>query len=60
MLGALAEKELVKIRNSENKMRYAYVLTPASVSARVELVAGCLKRKMNEYDVLRVESLQVR
>jgi EPS-associated MarR family transcriptional regulator len=58
VLGALTDKGLVKVRNfrnSDNKLRYAYVLTPAGLSKKAELMAGFLRRKMAEYDALRAE-----
>lgn len=58
VLGALTDKGLVKVgnfRNSDNKLRYAYVLTPAGLSKKAELMAGFLRRKMAEYDALKAE-----
>ncbi|WP_245941523.1 MarR family EPS-associated transcriptional regulator [Cereibacter changlensis] len=63
VLNALTKKGLVKIRNfrnSEKKLRYAYILTPAGLSAKADLTAGFLNRKIAEYEALRaeIESLQ--
>lgn len=58
VLRALTKKGLVKVQNfqnSENKLRYAYILTPAGLSARADLAAGFLKRKIAEYEALRAE-----
>lgn len=58
ILNALTEKGLVKMRNfrnSENKLRYAYVLTPAGLRAKADLTAGFLRRKLAEYEALKVE-----
>ncbi|MFD1195248.1 MarR family EPS-associated transcriptional regulator [Seohaeicola saemankumensis] len=58
VLNALTDKGLVKIRNfrnSQNKLRYAYVLTPAGLSKRAELTSVFLRRKMAEYDALKAE-----
>lgn len=58
ILNALTEKGLVKMRNfrnSENKLRYAYVLTPAGLRAKVDLTAGFLRRKLAEYEALKAE-----
>lgn len=58
MLRALIEKGEVKIRNfraSENKMGYAYVLTPRGLEARARLTLGFLRRKRAEYEALRAE-----
>lgn len=62
-LRALAEKGQVKVRNfraSDNKLRYAYVLTPRGLEERARLTARFLRRKMAEYDALKaeIESLQ--
>lgn len=58
MLRALVEKGEVKIRNfqvSENKLRYAYILTPRGLDTKARLMVGFLRRKRAEYDVLRAE-----
>jgi hypothetical protein len=47
-------------RNAENKLRYAYILTPAGLAAKAELTSGFLRRKVAEYEALKaeIESLQ--
>ena len=53
---ALVEKGLLKMQNfsqSENKLRYAYLLTPAGVAAKSTLTAEFLKRKVAEYEALQ-------
>lgn len=58
MLRALVEKGEVKLRNfqaSENKLRYAYVLTPSGIEAKARLTLGFLRRKRAEYEALRAE-----
>lgn len=62
-LNALVEKGLVKMerfRASENKLAYAYVLTPNGISERARLTRGFLARKMDEYERLRAEIESVR
>ncbi len=57
-LRALASKGLVKIRNfrnSNNKMGYAYLLTPKGIAEKTALTAHFLKRKMDEYEALKAE-----
>lgn len=57
-LQALVEKGWVKIQNfshSKNKLGYAYLLTPAGLTAKAALTARFLKRKMLEYEVLKEE-----
>lgn len=57
-LSALAGKGLVKIRNfrnSNNKIGYAYLLTPKGLAEKTALTAHFLKRKMDEYETLKAE-----
>lgn len=45
------EKSWIKMQNfnqSKNKLRYAYLLTPAGVAEKSKLTAEFLKRKMAE------------
>lgn len=63
-LNALIERGQVKTRNfraSNNKLRYAYVLTPKGVSEKTALIGRFLQRKMLEYDALKseIEALEV-
>lgn len=55
---ALVERGLVKVTNfgrSDNKLGYVYVLTPAGMKQKSELAASFLSRKLEEYEVLRLE-----
>lgn len=55
---ALIDKGLVKMQNfsqSKNKLRYAYLLTPAGVAEKSKLTAEFLKRKVAEYETLQAE-----
>lgn len=55
---ALVDKGLVKVknfRNSENKIAYAYFLTPKGIAEKTALTARFLKRKMQEYELLKAE-----
>ena len=57
-LRALMDRGLVKARNfrcSQNKMGYRYLLTPAGVAEKSLLTGRFLKRKLAEYETLRVE-----
>lgn len=57
-LRALVGKGCVKVnnfRNSENKLSYAYVLTPHGIEERARMTVDFLHRKMAEYECLRVE-----
>ena len=56
---ALVEKGLVKMQNfsqSKNKLRYAYLLTPAGMAEKSKLTAEFLRRKVAEYETLQAES----
>jgi EPS-associated MarR family transcriptional regulator len=62
-LQALLDKGLIKIHNfqsSTRKLAYAYLLTPAGIVEKATLTGRFLKRKMTEYEQLRleIESLQ--
>ena len=55
---ALVEKGLVKMQNfsqSNNKLRYAYLLTPVGVAEKSKLTAEFLRRKVAEYETLQAE-----
>lgn len=57
-LKALLEKGLIKVgnfRRSDNKLAYAYILTPAGFSAKASLTLRFLARKTAEYERLRGE-----
>ena len=57
-LQALVRKGLVKIRNfrrSDNKLAYAYLLTPRGVQEKARLTVAFLKRKQQEYEQLQAE-----
>ncbi len=57
-LNALAAKGLIKIqnfRNNKNKWVYAYLLTPQGLAEKTALTGSFLKRKMQEYQVLKEE-----
>lgn len=57
-LNALVEKGNLKInnfRNSENKLAYAYLLTPGGVEQKARMTVQFLKYKVQEYERLRTE-----
>ena len=57
-LNALMAKGLVKVQNfsqSQNKFGYVYLLTPAGIAEKMALTGSFLKRKMDEYEALRLE-----
>ena len=62
-LRALVDKGLVKANNfrrSDNKLAYAYVLTPAGLEEKSRLSKAFLQRKLVEFEVLQreIESLR--
>jgi EPS-associated MarR family transcriptional regulator len=62
VLSALVEKGLVKLGNftaSDDKRRYAYVLTPKGIARRAALTRAFLMRKMEEYEALNYEIEQL-
>lgn len=57
-LKALVEKGSLKInnfRNSENKLAYAYLLTPRGVEEKARITAEFLQIKVREYERLKAE-----
>lgn len=62
-LRALLDKGWIKarnFRNSENKLRYAYLLTPSGIENKALLTVTYLKIKMNEYERLKQEIEQLK
>jgi EPS-associated MarR family transcriptional regulator len=62
-LKALVDKGSVKInnfRNSENKLAYAYLLTPNGIEQKTRMTVEFLQMKMREYERLKkeIETLQ--
>lgn len=60
---ALVDKGWVKMQNfsqSKHKMGYVYLLTPAGIAEKSVLTARFLKRKQEEYEVLRAEIEQLK
>jgi EPS-associated MarR family transcriptional regulator len=57
-LNALVAKGLVKIENfshNQNKFGYVYLLTPSGIAENAAMTSSFLKRKMDEYEALKVE-----
>ena len=57
-LRALIERGLVKAGNfsrNPNKLGYAYALTPAGIAEKTLLTGRFLKRKVGEYEALKLE-----
>jgi len=63
VLHALLDKGLVKIRNfrrNDNKLAYAYLLTPKGVKAKLQLTRRFLARKEAEFELLQTTIAQLR
>ena len=59
---ALVEKGWVKVdnfRRSDNKLAYAYILTPQGVSARISQTKSFLRYKLEEYTKLQAEIIRL-
>tara|TARA_B100001059_G_C17663782_1_gene490820 strand:+ start:607 stop:924 length:318 start_codon:yes stop_codon:yes gene_type:complete len=57
-LKALQSKGFVKIKNfkkNPKKINYLYVLTPKGISEKTKLTLNFMKKKMREYDELKME-----
>lgn len=57
-LSALVDKGLVKINNfrrANNKLAYAYLLTPSGIEEKARVTVSFLQRKMREYAELHEE-----
>lgn len=64
LVRALLDKGLVKVQNfhrSDDKMAYAYLLTPKGVAEKVRLTRSFLHRKESEFETLKheIQSLQL-
>jgi MarR family transcriptional regulator, temperature-dependent positive regulator of motility len=62
-LRALVHKGLVKANNfrrSDNKLAYAYVLTPAGIEEKAALARAFLKRKVGEFEQIQREIDELR
>jgi EPS-associated MarR family transcriptional regulator len=57
-LQALIAKGLIKVnnfRNSANKRAYLYLVTPRGIEEKAIVTARFLKRKLDEYEALKLE-----
>ena len=57
-LNALVAKGLVKIENfsqNQNKFGYVYLLTPSGIAEKAAMTSSFLKRKIEEYEALKLE-----
>lgn len=57
-LRALLDKGWIKVNNfrkNPKKLSYVYLLTPTGIEAKTALTSRFLKRKMQEYEILKQE-----
>ncbi len=62
-LTALINKGLVKVQNfsnSKNKFRYIYVLTPKGIAEKSSLTRSFLRRKQEEYEIIKSQISSLR
>jgi len=62
-LKGLMERGWLKARNfknSNNKIAYAYILTPTGISEKAKITARYLKHKIQEYETLKSEIEKLR
>ncbi len=62
-LKALIEKGCLKVsnfRNSQNKLAYAYLLTPDGVEQKARMAVAFLQVKLKEYEQLSIEIAELR
>jgi len=62
-ISALIEKGWIKarnFRNSNNKLAYAYLLTPRGIEQKATITVQFLHRKVAEYESLKKEIAQLR
>ena len=55
---ALRSKGLIKIENfkkNPTKLNYIYILTPKGITAKTKLTINFMRRKMQEYEELKLE-----
>jgi len=58
LIKALLDKGLIKagnFRRAENKLRYAYLLTPKGIVEKTRMTRAYLARKESEYEALQTE-----
>ena len=63
LLKALLDKGLVKadnFRRSDNKLAYAYLLTPSGITAKLDLTRAFLRLKEGEYRAAHEEIARLR
>jgi EPS-associated MarR family transcriptional regulator len=62
-LAEFAKKGIIKInrfKDSTNKFKYIYVLTPHGIDTKASITIDFLKRKLSEYDEIRKQINELR
>ena len=44
-----------RFKNSKNKIAYMYILTPSGIKSKMQLSRDFLKRKLDEYEMIKME-----
>src|SRR4030065_461168 len=63
VLSNLIDAGLIKakrFKNSKNKIAYMYIMTPAGIKSRMQLSRDFLTRKLDEYEMLKMEIEELR
>ena len=63
VLSNLVDAGLIKakrFKNSKNKIAYMYIMTPAGIKSRMQLSRDFLTRKLDEYEMLKMEIEELR
>ncbi len=58
VLGNLVDAGYIRakrFKNSKNKIAYMYVVTPSGIKSKMQLSRDFLKRKLDEYEMLKME-----
>lgn len=58
IMSAIIDTGLVKVekfKNSKKKIAYMYILTPKGTAKKIDLTYHFLKKKINEYNALKIE-----
>ena len=49
-----------RFKNSKNKIAYMYIMTPAGIKSKMQLSRDFLTRKLDEYEMLKMEIEELR
>src|SRR4030065_430716 len=63
VLSNLIDAGLIKakrFKNSKNKIAYMYIMTPAGIKSRMQLSRDFLTRKLDEYEMIKLEIEELR